>query len=126
MDTTLPFSLAAMNCDESINTDDVPTVGNISQTPTGVRGESIKPLLYQQRLPTMAERSHQTTKQANIIAVIKQPQPRPCPARRGRQENFSFFVFAILNVYGRQNNPSLDWQFCNFLCNSSLLTLNIS
>ena len=26
IDTTLPFSLAAMNSDESINTDDVPTL----------------------------------------------------------------------------------------------------
>ena len=34
--TTLQFSSAAMNCDESINTDDVPTPGNISQTRPGL------------------------------------------------------------------------------------------
>ena len=98
MDTTLPFSLAAMNCDESINTADVRTLGNISQTQTGARGESIN--LYQQRLPTMAERSHQTTKQANIIVIIKQPQSGSVRPGEARRRNFSFFVFAILNFTG--------------------------
>ena len=112
MDTTLPFSLAAMNCDESINTADVPTLGNISQTQTGARGESIN--LYQQRLPTMAERSHQTTKQANIIVIIKQPQPGPLRPRQPAGE-ISLFLFSQFSTLRGQHNPSQDWQFCNFL-----------
>ena len=58
-----------MNSDESINTDDVPTLGNISQTPAGARGESIN-LSISGRVEITdhggEERSHQTTKQANI------------------------------------------------------------
>ena len=120
-----------MSCDESINTDDgLPTPGNISQQDQvrpwlGVKVSTSTSGDYRPwRSGEWREISHQTTKQANIIVIIKQPQPGPVrPGQPGEGRFLFFFCFRNFEVYGGQNNPSLDWQFCNFLCDSSLLTL---
>ena len=76
--------------------------GNIFPRPSAPElGVKVSSSISEWRLPTMAERSHQTTKQANIIVIIKQPQPGPVrPGQPGEGRFLFFFVFAILKFTG--------------------------